>query len=136
MTLLEIKNLILFQTNHDADELGDFMPHLNAYINDGYDRLVHAWCGEHVSPDSEIYLPLRHDRSMPELPEWTHAAIADWATWLIYRNGSAARQNRGTSFKISALGVLDTIRQLSDAEKKVVRTNENAQARYFRNFPR
>ena len=40
MTLAEIKNLIMFQTNNDKDDLGDYLPYLMDYINEGYDRLV------------------------------------------------------------------------------------------------
>ena len=53
MNLLEIKQHVLFQTNNDADDLGDFLPHLTDYINEGYDKLIVAWCGEHVSDDHE-----------------------------------------------------------------------------------
>lgn len=36
MNLLEIKNMVMFQTNNDADDLGDFLPYLEDYINEGY----------------------------------------------------------------------------------------------------
>ena len=34
MTLLEIQEHIMHQTNNDADDLGDYLPHLNDYINE------------------------------------------------------------------------------------------------------
>lgn len=102
MNVLEIKNLIMFQTNNDADDLGDFLPHIMTYINDGYDRAAMAYAKEHVSIDSDTYLPLNHDKSTPAVPDWMHRAIADWATWLIYRNGNTNKQSRGFPFRNSA----------------------------------
>ena len=86
MNLQEMKSTVMFQTNNDADDLGDFLPYVTNYLNEGYDRLVMAWAGEHVSEESQTYTPLKNDKASPELPEWTHGAIADWATWLVYRN--------------------------------------------------
>lgn len=98
MNVGEIKQLIMHQTNNDADDLGDFMPFLMTYINDGYDRLVYAWAKQHCSPEDETYVFLQQDTDLPALPEWAHRAIADWATWLVYRNGNPQKQSRGISF--------------------------------------
>ena len=100
MTLEEMKQQVMFQTGNDAEDLGDYLPHVVDYLNDGYDRLMVAFCGMHVSDDG-AFMPLRHDKSMPELPQWSHAAIADWATWRIFANGAAGRQNRGLAFRAS-----------------------------------
>lgn len=117
MNLLEIKNMVMFQTNNDADDLGDFLPYLEDYINEGYDRLVMVYANEHVSIDSEQYLPLTHDKSSPELPDWVHRAIADYATWMIYRNGNVEKQRRGQQYlaafeamvsKLNGMGTDDT----------------------------
>ena len=110
MTLLEMKNMIMFQTNNDVEDLGDFQPHIDKYINEGYDKAAMAYAGEHVSADSETYTPLLHDKSSPEVPDWMHRAIADWATWLIYRNGNAAKQQRGYGFRNSAEGLFAVAR--------------------------
>lgn len=99
MTVGEIKNLIMFETNNDTDDLGDFLPYLMVYINDGYDRVVYAWAHEHIDPQSELYTPLKEDNDIPAVPEWMHKAIADWAAWLVYRNGNPSRQNRGFIFR-------------------------------------
>ena len=40
MTLKQIQDQVMFQTNNDADDLPDFLPHLHDYINEGYDLLV------------------------------------------------------------------------------------------------
>jgi len=135
MNLLEIKNQIMYQTNNDAEDLGDFMPHLNAYINEGYDKLVQAWCGEHVDVDNDHYPPLTHDKSMPELPGWTHRAIVDWATWLVYRNGNTGKQNRGVVFRAAAESMHATIAGMMDDEKVVARSTAAKSKRYIHNIP-
>ncbi|MDD6143319.1 MAG: hypothetical protein PUD16_07485 [bacterium] len=98
MNLLELKQQVMFQTGNDADDLGDFQPHLTDYLNEGYDRLMMAYVREHIGGDGDSP-ELGHDKSRPELPEWLHRAIADYATWLVYRNGSAEKQSRGFVFR-------------------------------------
>jgi hypothetical protein len=124
MTVGEIKSLVMFQTNNDADDLGDFMPYLLGYINEGYDRLIHAYAGQHVGDDGVD--PLKADSDIPQLPAWSHKGIADWATWLIYCNGNAQKQNRGFAFR-------------SSAEETVVRitseNGKNGKVRNFKNIP-
>ena len=80
MTLAEIKNQIMFQTNNDAEDIDDYLPHVVDYINDGYDRLVKVWTKSHMPQDG--YTPLADDSDEPAVPEWTHRALCDWATWL------------------------------------------------------
>ena len=99
MDLSAIKQQVMFQIGGDAEDVQDFLPCLTRYINDGYDRLTMAAYGQHVGDEQDDTPPLSHDRSMPALPEWTHPAIADYATWLICRNGNAQRQNRGYAFR-------------------------------------
>lgn len=99
MTLLELQDYVLFQTNNDTDDLGDFTPYINGYINEGYDRLVEAYAKDHIG---EEYPALNAPDMAPNLPEWTHLAIAYWATWLIYRNGNPNKQQRGLQFRASA----------------------------------
>lgn len=106
MTVGEIKNEVMFQTNNDVDDLGDFVPYLMDYINEGYDRLVYAWAEHHLD---EEYVRLQADSDVPNLPEWTHRALADWATWLVYRNGNPQKQNRGVPFQSAFYDVLGKI---------------------------
>lgn len=136
MNLSELKNTVMFQTNNDADDLGDFLPYLTNYLNEGYDRLVYAFCGEHVSDDSETYTYLRNDRSSPELPDWTHHAIADWATWLVYRNGNTQKQNRGYQFRSSFEQVENRLRGMTPEEKGLDSASVSSYGRKFINIPR
>lgn len=97
MTFAEIKDQVMFQSNNDAEDIEDYLPHVNDYINEGYDRLVKVWTKSHLP--QEDYPWLTDDEDTPELPDWTHRAIADWATWLIYRNGNPQKQQRGMAYR-------------------------------------
>lgn len=100
MTVEEIKNRVMFQTNNDVDDMEDFMPYLMGYINEGYDRLVYAFAKVHLSDDPEDqYCDLVDDMDVPALPVRFHPYIADWATWLVYRNGNPQKQQRGIPFR-------------------------------------
>ena len=107
MTLSEIQEQIMFQTNNDADDLGDYTPHINDYINEGYDKIVIIWDNRHVPSDD--YPRLEDAYDVPNLPEWIHRHLCDWATWLIYRNGNPQKQNRGTAFKYAFEEILAKI---------------------------
>jgi hypothetical protein len=107
MTYAEIKDLVMFQTNNDSDDLGDFLPYVNTYVNEGYNLLVQAYAGKYLGTD---YPPLYHDEETPLTPAWTHKALADWATWCIYRNGNPSKQNRGYVFRQAAEIMFSQIR--------------------------
>ena len=109
MTVGEIKAEVMFQTNNDSDDLEDFLPDLNNYIDEAYDRLVYAWCKVHPSADDTDWPTLQADTDEPLTPEWTHRCIADWATWLVYRNGNPQKQNRGYQFRNAFEEVLSRI---------------------------
>lgn len=134
MTLGEIKYQVLYQTNNDEDDIGDFEPHLNDYINDGYDRLVKVWDNAHVKFNAELYARLDEDTDVPETPEWTHRYLADWATWLVYRNGNPSRQNRGYPFRESFERMLSQV-ALEGGAKGVNEDGSLKKYRYFRNIP-
>lgn len=106
MTLEQIRNQVMFQTNNDIEDLPDFQPHLGDYINEGYDLLVESYTGQHVSSESDEYFPLAAGGDEPNLPEYAHRALADYATYMVYRNGNAVKQNRGAVFYSMFMGVL------------------------------
>ena len=110
MTLLEIKEQVMFQTNNDADDLEDFEPHIVDYINDGYDRLVDVFDHQHVTESSETYPTMSDNDDEPNLPDWMHRYLVDWATWLVYRNGNPQKQNRGYAYRESFESLLARIR--------------------------
>ena len=133
MNLLEMKKRVLYQTNNDVDDLGDFQPYLTDYINEGYDRAAMAFAGEHVTMDSDTYIPLKNDKSQPEVPEWMHPAIADWATWLVYRNGSTQKQNRGQAYMSSAERIFVQAKFMTAEEKGI---EAKTVGRFITNIPR
>jgi hypothetical protein len=128
MTLSEIQEHIMFQTNNDADDLGDFTPHINDYINEGYDRIVVVWDNQHVP--SEKYPQLENDTDVPNLPEWIHRFIADWATWLIYRNGNPQKQNRGQAYRYAFEEMLSKLSGMGGANG----LNEDGSQKKYKNF--
>jgi hypothetical protein len=109
MTTAEIKTMVMFQTNNDADDLGDFMPHLMHYINEGYDLLHVAFTHKHPE------VLLTRDIDTPVLPPWSHRAIADYATWLVYRNGNPSKQQRGYPFHSAFEQVESQLRESAGA---------------------
>jgi hypothetical protein len=133
MTLSEIQEQVMFQTNNDADDLGDYVPHIDDYINEGYDRIVVVWDHQHVP--SADYPRLTADDDTPNLPDWLHRFIADWATWLVYRNGNPQKQNRGMAFRASFESILASV---ADGGGKNGINEDGSQKRYrkFINIPR
>ncbi len=132
MTFQEIKDQIMFQTNNDADDIDDFLPHVDDYINDGYDRIVKAWTKSHIP--QEDYPRLVDDSDVPKVPEWTHRALCDWATWLVYRNGNPQKQQRGRAYYESFMMVLS---QIADEGGAAGLNADGTNIRYgnFRNIP-
>ena len=132
MTLADIKNQVMFQTNNDAEDLGDYEPHINDYVNEGYDRLVSAWDKSHVSIGE--YDRLEIDSDEPLLPEWTHRALVDYATWLIYRNGNPQKQQRGMAY-LNAFNQIE--RKILDEGGAAGLNEDGSLKRYnkFRNIP-
>ena len=130
MTLAEIKEQVMFQTNNDAEDLGDYEPHINDYVNEGYDRLVSAWNKGHVTEDNRLEM----DTDEPELPLWTHRALVDYATWLIYRNGNPQKQQRGMTYLNNFQQILSKILDEGGAAGL---NEDGTQVRYnkFRNIP-
>ena len=128
MTLSEIQNQIMFQTNNDEEDLGDYTPHINDYINEGYDRIVVVWDSQHVPSDD--YPQLTNSTDTPNLPEWTHRFIADWATWLIYRNGNPQKQNRGMAYRSAFEELLAKLMDMGGKNG----LNEDGSQKKYRNF--
>ena len=164
MTLDEIKDRVMFQTNNDSEDVGDYMPHLVDYINDGYDRLVNAWAKTHCgtedwpwlqeapepdTPETDVTVEVTEEATeevieeetepwtldIPKTPEWTHKYLADWATWLVYRNGNPQKQQRGIPFRNAFEEILSQIRGEGGADGM----NEDGTRKlykFFRNIPR
>ena len=141
MTLAEIKSRVMFQTNNDDEDVGDYLPHLVDYINDGYDRLVTAWAENHCGSEDWPWLEDPADENddsgvdIPKTPEWTHRYLADWATWLIYRNGNPQKQQRGMAFRYAFEELLTKIRDMGGM-KGMNDDGTMKQYKFFINIPR
>lgn len=108
MTVSEIKDRIMYQTGNDGEDVSDHLPWVLEYINQGYDRMLVAHVKKHVKDDG--YPLLYQDDNVPNLPEWVHYALADFATWCIYRNGNTQRQQRGLRYLASFEEALTDLR--------------------------
>lgn len=108
MTYAEIKDLVMHQINYDSEDVTDFEPYIDAYVNEGYNELVYAYAG--VYAGSTSYPVLSDGSDLPLTPVWTHKSLADWATWCVYRNGNPSRQNRGYPFRQSFENVVSRVR--------------------------
>lgn len=106
MNLGELKNLVMIQTGNDVEDYPDFAEQSLVYINDGYRRAYQHWMG--VYPETLLAL----DEDIPAVPDEIHTAIADWATWLLYRNGNISKQNRGMAFRQAAEQTLGRVSRL------------------------
>ena len=142
MTLAEIKSRVMFQTNNDDEDVSDYLPHLVDYINDGYDRLVFVWDKQHCGTTDWPWLeepPLTPDPSVdgdiPKTPEWTHKYLADWATWLVYRNGNPQKQQRGMAFRNSFEEMLAKVAG-SGGSDGLNADGTQKQYKFFINIPR
>lgn len=141
MTLAEIKSRVMFQTNNDDEDVGDYLPHLVDYINDGYDRLVFAWAKAHCGNEEWPWLeePEEGDEDsgvdVPKTPEWTHKYLADWATWLVYRNGNPQKQQRGYAFRNAFEEMLSKL-QGSGGMNGIDENGNQIIYKNFRNIPR
>lgn len=97
MTLLDIEQRVLFQSNNDVDDITDYLPAMVDYINEGYDILYVAFKKAHLEASTD-HAPLSALTDTPNLPEWSHTAIGDYATYCIYRNGNPSKQQRGQEY--------------------------------------
>lgn len=93
MLMGEIRDLVMHQIGDDLDDLKDYQPFIERYIMDGYDRLHEAYHKKHLEDDAVFNV-----RDYPNVPTWMHAGIADYATYLMYRNGNQSKQNRGMMY--------------------------------------
>lgn len=133
MTLTELRNYVLFQTNNDVDDLSDYTPYLDGYLNEGYDRLAEAYAGEHVG--STDYPLLAAATDVPALPAWQHLGIAYWATWLVYRNGNPSKQQRGMQFRASAEEIVAKVRASGGLAGDTARAAKDTTYGQFKNIP-
>lgn len=138
MTLSELKSRVLFQFNTDEDDLADYEPAITGYINDGYDKLLQAMLKAHVAV--KPFFELEESDDEPLLPVWTHGALADYATWLVYRNGNSQKQQRGEAYLASFRDVERQLKQLQgvstfDPETGAITVRQGELPQFYNVYP-
>ena len=102
MTLEELRAHVMFQTNNDVDDLDEFQPAVDNYINEGYNRLVEAYAKTNLdvidTSGTDPFPSLTSAADEPLIPSWAHRAIADFASYMMYRNGNQYKQARGREY--------------------------------------
>lgn len=131
MTLYDLREHVMFQTNNDVEDLEEFQPAVDKYINEGYNKLVEAYAKTYVGQADESgnvpYPVLATQTDEPQIPSWAHRAIGDFATYMVYRNGNAHKQARGERYLMLFNEVLFKLRY--DASKAA-----NGGRRHFYNL--
>lgn len=111
MTLDEIKSRVIFQANADEDDLDDYEPAITGYVNAGYDLILEALTNTHLDMGN-AFVSLSVGTDVPKVFEWTHIGIADYATYLVYRNGNPQKQSRGQAYLAEFNDILEKCKQL------------------------
>lgn len=101
----QIRDLAMMQMGLEAEDAADCEPALSAAINEAYDQLSFASTGLRVG-DDEALPPLKALNACPELPHWTHRALADWAVYRLCMNGGPAKAARGGAFQDAYRSIL------------------------------
>lgn len=110
MTYKEITDTVMFQTNNDVEDKEEFKIALPDYVNAGYGKLCDAFWGMYPTLEGPL-LPLKTDSDKPNLPLYAHRAIADYASYMMYRNGNPIKQNRGLRYLQDFNEVLSRLRK-------------------------
>jgi hypothetical protein len=93
-----MKMRCMAQFGADAEDLREFLPEVEGYLNAAYNIASHLKNKKFVGGGADEVPRLAADTDIPDLPEWVHEYLCDYATYLIYRNGNQARQQRGIPF--------------------------------------
>lgn len=91
MDFRALKARAVFQISGDAEEAAELAPYVGQYVNEGVARLATSFGRDAPALES--------DADTPALPDWCHPAIADFASWMLARNGDANRQARGLHYR-------------------------------------
>lgn len=116
MTYENIRDMVMRQMSNDTTDYTEY-PDIAIYINEGYDELLWAYVKQHLSDEEGADYPLLSgDDDEPLTPIYTHRAIADYATYMLYRNGNTNRQNRGVPYYQEFRRVHSRLLQKQDEE--------------------
>lgn len=112
MTIDALKATVMLQLGEDVDDVSDYDDLLNVYLERGYRMMA----DKYMSGDQSSIKPLLTENL---LPEWTHSALADFATYRILMNGNAQKQARASAFYASFQDANSKLRSKSDEDALV-----------------
>ena len=115
MTVADLKELVMLQLGEDPADVADYDALLDVYLEQGYVKLV----DKYKSGNRTGVEPLATENI---LPEWTHTALSDFATYRIMQNGNVQKQQRGQTYLAAFLETLAKLR--SEADEEVLAYNE------------
>lgn len=122
MTLQELRDHVMFQTNNDIEDLEEFQPAVDRYLNEGYNRLVEAYARTYIDTEDESgnvpYPSLTNDNDVPLIPGWAHRAIGDYGAYMVYRNGNVYKQSRGDRYLQQFNDILFKLRFLTNGKRR------------------
>lgn len=123
----------IYQFNADWDDYEDYAPHVDAYVNDGYDQVLYALTDYHLD-DLPVFPTLTTDNpeEVPKVPQWTHFPIADYATYCMYRNGNPQKQQRGQEF---LRRFMDCLSKCGDLKGKCSVNTETGELTFRQSLP-
>ena len=124
----------IFQYNADWDDIEDYAPHVDAYVNDGYDQVLFAITGLHLDENARYHTLVTgtDDDVAPGVPAWTHLPISDYATYMLYRNGNPQKQQRGMAF---LQNFEECLRKCKDLANKASVDSETGEITYSDKLP-
>lgn len=141
MTFEAMMQRAIFQYNADWDDYEDYAPHVDAYVNDGYDQVLYALTKYHLD-DVPVFHTLdavEDAQNEPKVPQWTHLPICDYATYLLYRNGNPQKQSRGREFLDNFLKCIQKCQNLAGSATVDTETGEitfsQTAPRFFNLYP-
>lgn len=109
MTFEELCDRVMRQCGEDLSDMPDYGDLVPQYLNEGYMKLMDKRLSGAISGVERLT-----DGSTPALPEHAHPAIADYATWLMYRNGNPVKQQRGQAYLASFNEALLSLKTAAD----------------------
>ena len=110
MTVEKLMKLALEQAQLDAEDPDVSRDWLLSLANTAYDALTEAFRGSHLGESDDCEVPLRHDRDVPDVPEWCHIGICDYMSYGLLMAGGGTRPQRAQAFYGRWLDVLGRAR--------------------------
>ena len=120
MTLSQLIAHALRQLDEDAEDVSEYEESFKVYANMGYDldpdgRGLHIWrvdlAGKTLRAVCEVaFYPMEDGDDEPQIPEYAHAALADYICYRHLSSGNLAKQSRAQFYQNSFYQTMQRIR--------------------------